>query len=213
MSKFACSFIGSEVYTGVRRSRSLVPLSTKPHQFSLRTNNAVIIRSYCTLPALENRSLLTKVIDTVDMYLKLSKWRLSSMVVVSSVIGYYMAPGEFNLSTFVFSTIGTTFAIFSANTFNQCIEVNSDKQMARTFKRVLPSGKMSRFHAALFGFVIGLSGVALLYSQVNDLAAGLALGNIILYAAVYTPLKKNSPNQYMDWRYSWRYSPNDRVGF
>jgi hypothetical protein len=54
-------------------------------------------------------------------------------------------------------------------------------------------GKISRLHAFNFGLATGLAGTALLYYTVNPLCAALALGNIILYAGVYTPLKQIHP--------------------
>lgn len=65
--------------------------------------------------------------------------------------------------------------------------------MARTCGRMLPSGKMSRLHAISFGLVTGMLGCALLFAQNNPMAGSLALGNIILYALIYTPLKQKHP--------------------
>ena len=59
--------------------------------------------------------------------------------------------------------------------------------------RMLPSGKMSRFHALSFGFITGALGCSVLFSQVNPTAGFLAFGNIILYALIYTPLKQKHP--------------------
>ena len=101
-----------------------------------------------------------------------------------------MAPGAFVLSKFIWSSVGTTLAVASANSFNQIIETDKDALMARTQLRMLPTGKMTRAHATLFGVATGGLGVAALYTFVNPLAAGLALANIILYAGVYTPLKQ-----------------------
>ena len=47
-------------------------------------------------------------------------------------------------------------------------------------------------HAALFSFVLGTASTALLYTLVNPLTASLSLANLILYTAVYTPLKRVS---------------------
>lgn len=104
-----------------------------------------------------------------------------------------MAPTPFDFSTFAFSSIGTSLAIASANTFNQVIEIEKDKQMMRTLRRILPTGKVSVGHAILFGTTTGALGVGLLAWQVNDLTALLALSNIILYTLIYTPLKQYHP--------------------
>ena len=113
-----------------------------------------------------------------------------------------MAPAPFALAPFILSSVGTSLAIASANTFNQVIEIEKDALMSRTWNRILPSGdyykqqsliikgQISRLHAFNFGIATGLAGTALLYFTVNPLCAALALGNIILYAGVYTPLKQ-----------------------
>ena len=44
----------------------------------------------------------------------------------------------------------------------------------------------------LWALMAGTSGVGLLHAATNDLAAGLAAGNLLLYTMVYTPLKVRS---------------------
>lgn len=104
-----------------------------------------------------------------------------------------MAPVPFIWSEFMFCTVGTGLAVASANTFNQVIEIEKDKLMLRTLKRILPTGKVSVGHAIAFGLVTGTLGVALLTWKVNNVSALLALINIILYTLVYTPMKQVHP--------------------
>jgi len=47
-------------------------------------------------------------------------------------------------------------------------------------------------HAFGFALGCGVGGVGLLYAAVNPLTAALGLGNVLLYAGVYTPLKRLS---------------------
>jgi protoheme IX farnesyltransferase len=123
-------------------------------------------------------------------YLSLSKYKLSSQVVISCIGGYLIAPGAFDPATFLLSTVGTALAIASANSINQYIEVDNDLLMKRTRNRMLPSGAMSLNHALAFGIITGAAGSLMLALGVNTLAAGLAFSNIILYTLVYTPLKR-----------------------
>lgn len=51
-----------------------------------------------------------------------------------------MAPAPFALAPFILSSVGTSLAIASANTFNQVIEIEKDALMSRTWNRILPSG-------------------------------------------------------------------------
>eukprot|EP01122_Echinamoeba_exundans_P002452 TRINITY_DN12392_c0_g1_i1.p1 TRINITY_DN12392_c0_g1~~TRINITY_DN12392_c0_g1_i1.p1 ORF type:complete len:451 (-),score=52.20 TRINITY_DN12392_c0_g1_i1:26-1378(-) len=126
-------------------------------------------------------------------YLSLSKARLASLVVVSTMAGYLIAPGPIDMWDFAISTVGTTLAIASANSINQYIEVDNDLMMKRTRNRMLPSGAMSLNHALAFGVITGVTGSAILAFGINMLASGLAFANIILYTLVYTPLKRVTP--------------------
>lgn len=102
------------------------------------------------------------------------------------------ALNNFHVSTLLATAAGTALCSASANTFNQLLEIPYDAQMPRTAKRPLPSHLVSPLHAFTFGSVTAVSGVALLYGCVNPLTASLGLLNIILYAGVYTPLKRLS---------------------
>eukprot|EP01126_Amoeba_proteus_P039620 TRINITY_DN4192_c0_g1_i4.p1 TRINITY_DN4192_c0_g1~~TRINITY_DN4192_c0_g1_i4.p1 ORF type:complete len:249 (+),score=57.39 TRINITY_DN4192_c0_g1_i4:423-1169(+) len=62
--------------------------------------------------------------------------------------------------------------------------------MKRTASRALPSGQLSLNEALNFGMIIGIVGTLTLLLKVNALATILAFGNIILYALVYTPMKR-----------------------
>lgn len=134
-----------------------------------------------------------RVRDLLQVYSSLAKVRLSSLVVVSTMVGFYMSPLAFVPSTFVWASLGTSLAIASANTFNQVIEVDNDSRMNRTLKRTLPSKKISITHAVLFGAATGMTGVGMLAWQTTGMAASLAFSNILLYTLVYTPLKQLHP--------------------
>ncbi|CAO3620113.1 unnamed protein product [Cunninghamella blakesleeana] len=106
--------------------------------------------------------------------------------------GYAMAPGVTDVSTLLYTTVGTGLCIASANAINQWIEVPYDAQMLRTRNRVLGRRQLSSFHAFSFGMLTGATGVGMLASMVNPLTAGLGLANIILYTCIYTPMKRSS---------------------
>ena len=50
----------------------------------------------------------------------------------------------------------------------------------------------SPLHASLFAITAGIAGTTVLWQLVNPLTAALGIANIILYAGVYTPLKRVS---------------------
>jgi protoheme IX farnesyltransferase len=67
-----------------------------------------------------------------------------------------------------------------------------DAMMSRTRNRPLVRGLISTRGAAIFAILAGLGGVGALYYGVNPTVSFLGALNIVLYAAVYTPLKRVS---------------------
>nr|XP_039267715.1 protoheme IX farnesyltransferase, mitochondrial-like [Styela clava] len=124
------------------------------------------------------------------IYMSLSKWYLTLFVVMTADAGYCLAPVTFDHHLFFFATMGTLLCSCAANTFNQIAEVPYDAQMDRTKNRPLVRNVISPLHATIFGISSAIAGVSCLYYGVNGLTAALGLSNIILYAAIYTPLKR-----------------------
>ena len=85
---------------------------------------------------------------------------------------------------------GTFLCAASANSFNQVIEKELDAQMNRTCRRPLPSGRISRTHAAAWASFAGVAGVGTLAAGTNLLTAGLGASTLGLYTLVYTPMKQ-----------------------
>lgn len=121
------------------------------------------------------------------------KLRLASLVVFSAGVTYVTAADTINWSTLLWVVIGGLLVTGAANGYNQVIEQETDKLMARTANRPLPIGTLNTFEGLLFCSVIGALGIVLLWTQVNMLSAILGLLAIVLYALVYTPMKKVSP--------------------
>ena len=55
----------------------------------------------------------------LSVYKELSKIKLSGLVVLTTMVGYAMAPGEFSGTELFLTTLGTSFCVASANTLNQ----------------------------------------------------------------------------------------------
>lgn len=127
-----------------------------------------------------------------SIYLELAKYRLSGLVVFTTSAGYAMAGPPFDLAVLAPTLAGTFLASASASCFNQIYEIERDGKMRRTMKRPLPAGLVSVPHALAFALGSGAAGVGLLATCVNPLTAALGLSNIVLYSAIYTPLKVRS---------------------
>ncbi|CAH1794215.1 unnamed protein product [Owenia fusiformis] len=125
-----------------------------------------------------------------DIYMKLSKIRLTGLVVVTSMAGFGMAPAPFDPALFLLGSLGTALMSCSANATNQYLEVPFDSQMNRTKNRPIVRGSISPLHAMTFATVSGVTGFTILTCAVNPLTAALGTFNLLLYTCVYTPLKR-----------------------
>ncbi|ESP03947.1 hypothetical protein LOTGIDRAFT_64495, partial [Lottia gigantea] len=125
-------------------------------------------------------------------YLKLSKIRLTGLVVLTTMAGYGIAPTVFDPTVFVCCSLGTALTSCAANSINQFFEVPFDSQMNRTKNRVLVRGHLSPLHAVGFAAVSAVTGVSILTLGVNGITAALGGFNLLLYTLAYTPMKRYS---------------------
>jgi protoheme IX farnesyltransferase len=133
-------------------------------------------------------------LGVVSTYLELAKARLAAMVVLTAVVGFLLGAGGWSHPLgLLWAALGTALSAFGANILNQLVEKDRDRRMLRTRGRPLPSGRVSSGQAAGWGGASALAGLAILAAGANLLTAGLSLLTIVLYVAVYTPLKTRTP--------------------
>ncbi len=127
-------------------------------------------------------------------YVQLTKFRLSSLVVFSAIMGYIIAMGrDFSGWTLLLLSVGGFLVTGSSNAFNQIIEKDLDKLMDRTANRPLPTGRMSVTEAMIAAFIMGIAGIAILWLGINPLCGILSFFSLLLYTIVYTPAKRITP--------------------
>jgi len=132
--------------------------------------------------------------DKLGDYAQLFKMRLSSLVVFSSVIGYLMAVRSgIDFYKLLWLVLGGLFITWSANAINEVIEKDYDRLMKRTMNRPLPAGRMNVTEALLAAGIFGVVGIVVMWLNFNALSALLSAVSLLLYAFVYTPLKRISP--------------------
>ncbi|XP_006901615.1 PREDICTED: protoheme IX farnesyltransferase, mitochondrial-like [Elephantulus edwardii] len=130
--------------------------------------------------------------DLPGILARLSKIKLTALVVSTTSAGFALAPGPFDLPCFLLTCFGTGLASCAANSINQFFEVPFDSNMNRTKNRPLVRGQISPLFAVSFATCCAVSGVALLAWGVNPLTGLLGAFNIFLYTCCYTPLKRIS---------------------
>lgn len=125
--------------------------------------------------------------------LQLVKSRLTFLVVITTLVGYCLgSTGSFDWWRLIHTVIGTALVAGSAAAFNQILEVNVDRLMARTRQRPVAAGRISRTMAALIGGAMGVAGLVQLALTTNFMAAYLAAASFITYIFMYTPMKRRS---------------------
>lgn len=130
----------------------------------------------------------------VKDYTQLVKLRLTTLVVFSAVIGFFLASNSGIAWGQVFIlAVGSFLVVGASNAINQIMEKDSDKLMARTAQRPLADNRMEVKEAVVASLIMGTVGVAIMGYFLNQLSASLALAGLLVYAFAYTPLKKLNP--------------------
>lgn len=136
---------------------------------------------------------LAQVLAKVEDLKQLVKFGLTFFVVISSLVGYLLAaPGPVQYLQLIYLTLGGFLITGAANALNQIIEKDYDALMVRTAKRPLPTGRMEITEAIIWAGIMGISGIFLL-ALFNLMTAVLGAASLILYAFIYTPLKRITP--------------------
>lgn len=126
-------------------------------------------------------------------YGQLLKLRLASLVVFSAVVSYLMASENPDWVTAVLLTLGGFLVTGASNSFNQIIEKDLDRKMARTENRPMPNSRLSHTEALFFSTIIGAIGIFILWYFMNPLSGILGLAALVSYVGIYTPLKRITP--------------------
>ena len=121
--------------------------------------------------------------------LSLTKPRLSAEVLFTTAGAMLLAGRSLSWSTWVCALVGTAGTVGAANALNCLWERDSDRLMARTANRPLPSGRMEPMTALIFAIVLAMISLPLLALGVNALTGALGLLALLSYVLVYTPMK------------------------
>ena len=123
----------------------------------------------------------------------LAKPSIVWLSVLMALLGIWLAPGAVDWLDATLMLIGTGLIVGSANALNMYMERDVDGRMNRTKDRPLPTGRMRPVTALVFGSVIGLVGIVMLYLWGNPITAGLGYIALVSYVLIYTPLKRKTP--------------------
>jgi protoheme IX farnesyltransferase len=128
-------------------------------------------------------------------YYELTKPRMNFLVVVTTMVGHYMAArghGSTDWALVLHTLLGTALTAAGASVLNQYVEREHDAKMIRTARRPLPAGRVSPLEALLLGVFFSVGGVIYLTLFVNALTATLGVITLATYVFVYTPAKRHT---------------------
>lgn len=135
---------------------------------------------------------ITQEYSKLQDYKMLVKFKLTLMVVMSSVLAYLVAAGfSTDLVTLSLLFVGGFSVSGAANGINQVLEREYDAMMDRTKNRPLAADRMKMSEAVLFSGLILVFGIICL-GLINPLTAFIGMCSFVLYAFLYTPLKRYS---------------------
>jgi protoheme IX farnesyltransferase len=129
----------------------------------------------------------------VASFFELMKLKMVFHILITTYVGYYLGSKvEMPQALLWHALFGTGLLAIGAFALNQAIEKDYDKLMERTRARPVPTERVGKTAAVVFGCLCFVVGTAYLWFYVNALTSFLGALTLVLYAAVYTPMKRMS---------------------
>ena len=124
----------------------------------------------------------------------LTKPRVVLMILVTTVVGYYVGlSGAPDYARLVHLLVGTLLAASGTLALNQYWERDVDARMERTRVRPLPEGRLAPLEALLFGTAVTVAGLGYLGAFVSPMVLLMTAVTTAVYLFAYTPLKLRTP--------------------
>jgi protoheme IX farnesyltransferase len=126
-------------------------------------------------------------------YLELTKPRVTMLVAFSAMVGFELGRKDsFQPLLFAVSLAATLLLAGGSAALNMWMEAGPDALMLRTRNRPIPSGRIARPQALIFGLAVSAAGFSLFYLGANPVSAWVGLATAASYLLLYTPMKRIS---------------------
>ena len=141
---------------------------------------------------MESKSIVQPV--SIRDYIILIKPGILRSNLIAAFAGFWVASqGNVNWMLLLYTLIGTTLVMASSCVFNNFFDREYDGLMERTSHRPLPSGRMTATNVFVYGCILGVLGLLVLFLLTDTLAAWLGIVGMIVYVLIYTAwLKRTS---------------------
>ena len=143
---------------------------------------------------LKKRNLSQEDLFNLSELFKLMKPRVMSLVIFTCAVGLLTAPNLVSTKDAIIGILLVSLGAGAAGALNMWYESDLDALMSRTCLRPIPTGKVNRNQAFLFGVTLSIVSVLALDYFTNRISAAILLLTILFYVFVYTIwLKRRTP--------------------
>ena len=143
---------------------------------------------------LKKRSLSQEDLFNLSELFKLMKPRVMSLVIFTCAVGLLTAPNLVSTKDAIIGILLVSLGAGAAGALNMWYESDLDALMTRTCLRPIPTGKVNRNQAFIFGVTLSIVSVVALDYFTNRISAAILLLTILFYVFVYTIwLKRRTP--------------------
>ena len=147
-----------------------------------------------TTNILKKKTVSFNFLSYLKSLLQLMKPRVMSLVIFTCTVGLLTSPNQIHLFDTLICIFFVTIGAGAAGALNMWYEADLDSLMTRTCLRPIPTGKVNKDHALIFGVVLSIISIIGLYYFSNILSATLLFITIAFYVFVYTIwLKRKTP--------------------
>ncbi|MCW1908546.1 MAG: heme o synthase [Candidatus Saccharibacteria bacterium] len=124
-------------------------------------------------------------------YYQLTKPRVMYGNLITTVAGFlFAAQDSIGWSVLFFTTVGTSLVISSACVINNYLDQDIDRKMERTLNRPLITGVVKPKNALIFGIMLLIGGLTILYTRTNLWVTGIGIFGYVTYVWLYGALGK-----------------------
>ena len=143
---------------------------------------------------LKKRGLSQEDLFNFSELFKLLKPRVMSLVIFTCAVGLLTAPNLVSTKEAVIGILLVSLGAGAAGALNMWYESDLDALMTRTCLRPIPSGKVNKNQALIFGITLSIVSVVALDYFTNRISSAILLLTILFYVFVYTIwLKRRTP--------------------
>ena len=143
-----------------------------------------------------NRLDTDRGLAVIRTYVELTKPRIIELLLITTIPAMAVAAGGWpGLWAVIVTLVGGSLSAGGANVLNQVYDDDIDRVMHRTESRPLPTERVSRSSATVFGISLGVAGFLVLAVGTTLLAGVLSAVAYLYYVLIYTMVLKRSSTQ------------------